>query len=126
MDLSAALNLLNGLQEWLNIFRQNGFEKSVQIASQLIHSNDENGEVSISFKKQRVRIRRIFDDEAEDEPIANSKYRFEVEIFNVMVDTFILQIEERFSQLSNYHKKFQGLLDLPKFHTSDVEEIATI
>ena len=67
MYLRAALHLLSGLQEWLKIFRQNGFEISVQIASQLVDSNDENGEVSRSFKKQRVRVRRIFDDEAEDE-----------------------------------------------------------
>ena len=53
--------------------------------------------VSSFIEKRTIQVRRFFDEEARDEPIADPEKKFRVEVFfKSVIDTATSQLEERF------------------------------
>jgi len=81
-------------------------------------------EISAEFKENsespKKRKTRQFDYEVQDEPIQNPKDKFKINFFNVILDTSITSIEERYELLKNHKKHFEFLHHLR--HLKDIEE----
>jgi hypothetical protein len=65
--------------------------------------------VSSFIEKRTIKVRRFFDEEARDEPIADPEKKFRVEVFFKVIDTVTLQLEERFKGQNFIAKTFNFL-----------------
>jgi hypothetical protein len=48
------------------------------------------------IEKRTIQVRRFFDEEARDEPIADPEKKSRIEVFFKFIDTATSQLEERF------------------------------
>jgi hypothetical protein len=61
------------------------------------------------YWKENNKVRRFFDEEARDEPIADPEKKFRVEVFFKFIDTATSQLEERFKGQTFVAKTFSFL-----------------
>jgi hypothetical protein len=78
--------------------------------------------VSSFIEKRTINVRRFFDEEARNVPIADSEKKFRVEVFFKFIDTATSQLEERFKGQTCVAKTFNFLApkSLLKMTASDV------
>ena len=98
-ELGRALNSVREMRgQWNEILRESAvFALKVGIT------------VSSFIEKRTIKVRRFFDEEARDEPIADPEKKFRVEVFFKVIDTVTLQLEERFGGQNFVAKTFNFL-----------------
>ncbi|KAF8791034.1 Protein canopy like protein [Argiope bruennichi] len=65
--------------------------------------------VDTDFPQSQNRLKKkLFQDEQTDEPISNPRQKFEVEFYNIILDTAISSITERFSQLKEHYNYYKN------------------
>lgn len=86
MHLDVAIQHLDAFINWLDNYRENGFQSSLVTAREIAEENDIDGQ----FKEvRRRRKKRHFDYEGEDKPHEfNAEEIFKINYFYVMVDKF--------------------------------------
>lgn len=115
VELSTAVSLMNSVTEYLIDYRENGYEKALKSAKELTTVLD----VEPIFKCKRIRKRRrLFEYECTDEvPNADdNEKRFKNHVFNVILDTAINSLSEKFEQLQSFNNTWgflNNFKDLP-------------
>ncbi|XP_022165449.1 uncharacterized protein LOC111030323 [Myzus persicae] len=103
MELSNAVQLLSGLKDFFNNFREKGFELSKKTAQQLC---EDIGTQPI-FKQSRVlKKSKQFDYECNDTRTVSNEQKFYQDYFLALVDQAIVSINQRFEQLSEHSENF--------------------
>ncbi|XP_034549984.1 52 kDa repressor of the inhibitor of the protein kinase-like [Notolabrus celidotus] len=89
------------------------------------------------FAEERARKRkRHFDEDAEDDPIQDSRIRFKTEVYFYVLDIFVGQFENRFSDFKEMAKLFtvlnpkrfehpdaeKKMLELARFYSEDISK----
>lgn len=115
MDVVECTKLLKNCREFLTKYRTDGLTQAIIDAKELAIEL----EVEPEFKAtKRIRkIKRKFDELANDEPIISPQKKFEVEFFNPALDKLIVSIDERFIQLNEHSEIWNflyGFQNLPK------------
>ncbi|KAI2646977.1 Zinc finger MYM-type protein 1 [Labeo rohita] len=77
--------------------------------------------VEAELKQKRLRTtKRHFGYESPDEPIQDALRKMETTFFNVVVDTAISSLDERFQNLGEVNNTFGVLLDFPNLEEEDL------
>lgn len=115
MHLGVASQLLQGLVQFFQKFRDEGFVGATLTAREL----GETLGVEPKFEEARQRKkRRMFEYEGEDEPMQKSaEQTFKVEYFYVIADTAAQSLKRRFQQITSYDTMF-GFL----YHVKELKE----
>ncbi|XP_022178815.1 zinc finger MYM-type protein 1-like [Myzus persicae] len=109
MELSNAVQLLSGLKDFFNNFREKGFELSKKTAQQLC---EDIGTQPI-FKQSRVlKKSKQFDYECNDTRTVSNEQKFYQDYFLALVDQAIVSINQRFEQLSEHSENFGFLYNI--------------
>ena len=102
---------VQGLKEWMKHYRQQGFKKAVEIAFKITKSC--SVDVGIKSKFKPIRRKRQADETISCSTwILDPQAKYEREVFNVMLDTFVSSFCERFKQMDKYRRNFGFLLDI--------------
>ena len=110
MDADIVVGLLKKTERGLQSYRASGFVTAQMAAKDLCEVMN----VEAVLKQKRLRsTKRHFSFESHDEPISDALRKLEVEFFNVVVDSAMSAIKERFSTLENVGKKFGFLTNFP-------------
>ena len=99
------------------------FEKYIDSALNIANDLDLDP-VFVENRPLRKRSKkRLFDYEAEDEPIVDSKMNFRVNFYYAILDTTVASINERFTLLKDHTTTFGFLYDFSKLHNFDKETL---
>ncbi|GLV33281.1 hypothetical protein CBL_20089 [Carabus blaptoides fortunei] len=83
IDVSVATSLLKGLQEYLQSYRENNFELSLEVAKKICDDND----IEAVFKTKRSRKkRRLFEYEGTDTTTSDPKLLYYREYYLPIID----------------------------------------
>ncbi|XP_068115082.1 zinc finger MYM-type protein 1-like [Hyperolius riggenbachi] len=122
MQLDVAVDLLKKTEASLLDYRGTGFV-SAQISAKDIC---EEMNVEPVLKQKRLRKTKLhFSYEAPDEPIQDALKQLEVSFFNMVVDTSIASLQERFLTVGEIEKKFGVLTNFPNLSTEEKIEKCT-
>ena len=111
MQLDVAVDLLTKAKTSLTNYRRIGFTSAQVSAKDMC----EEMNVEAVLKEKRLRsTKRHFAYEAADEPIADAMKRLEITFFNVVVDTTIQSLTDRFKTLGEVRDQFGVLLNFQK------------
>lgn len=117
MQLDVAVDLLKKTKDSLTSYRNTGFSDAQTTAKEMC----EEMNVEAELKQKRLRTtKRHFGYESPDEPIQDALKKMETTFFNVVVDTAISSLDERFQNLGEVNDKFGVLLN---FHNLQKEEL---
>lgn len=121
MHLGVASELLDGLLNFLEQYRNEGFVSATLVAKEMSESLD----VKPKFQEVRQRKKRkLFDYEGEDEPVSGSAEEvFKVDYFYRIVDCTIQSISSRFQQMASYNTMFGFLYDLKEMKRINDKEL---
>ena len=101
-ELPTAVSLTNNVSDYVTNCRANGYERALESAKQLATELD----VKINFKRKRIRRKkRLFEYESTDE-VSNAcepEKCFKNHGFNVIIDSAINSLSERFEQLKRFY-----------------------
>ncbi|KAL4008559.1 hypothetical protein ACER0C_002411 [Sarotherodon galilaeus] len=115
--LDVAVDLLKKTKDSLTSYRNTGFSDAQTTAKEMC----EEMNVEAELKQKRLRTtKRHFGYESPDEPIQDALKKMETTFFNVVVDTAISSLDERFQNLGEVNDKFGVLLN---FHNLQKEEL---
>ncbi|XP_033225949.1 52 kDa repressor of the inhibitor of the protein kinase-like [Belonocnema kinseyi] len=100
MDIAKCVEMLNKCFAFLQDYRKNGFKRAIITAKGLA----EELQIEPAFRliKRIRRVKRQFDEIAQDEPIVYPEKNLEIEFFNPLLDTALMYMKERFEQLDGY------------------------
>ena len=119
MDVDIVVGLLKKTERGLQSYRASGFVTAQMAAKDLC----EDMNVEAVLKQKRLRsTKRHFSFESHDEPISDALRKLEVEFFNVVVDSAMSAIKERFSTLENVGNKFGFLTNFPSLPGEELAE----
>ncbi|XP_034069533.1 uncharacterized protein LOC117544522 [Gymnodraco acuticeps] len=111
MQLDVAVDLLTKANMSLTSYRDTGFAAAQATAKDMC----EEINVEAVLKEKRMRsTKKHFAYEAPDEPIADAMKRLETTFFNVVVDTTIESLKDRFETLGEVRARFGVLLNFKK------------
>lgn len=111
MQLDVAVDLLTKAQKSLSSYRETGFASAQASAKDMC----EEMNVEAVLKQKRLRsTKKHFAYEAPDDPIADAMKKLETAFFNVVVDTAIGSLKDRFETLGEVRARFGVLLNLKK------------
>ncbi|XP_034078797.1 uncharacterized protein LOC117550471 [Gymnodraco acuticeps] len=111
MQLDVAVDLLTKANMSLTSYRDTGFAAAQATAKDMC----EEMNVEAVLKEKRMRsTKKHFAYEAPDEPIADAMKRLETTFFNVVVDTTIESLKDRFETLGEVRARFGVLLNFKK------------
>lgn len=110
MQLDVAVNLLESTKSHLLSYRNDGFaaaQASAKDACEEMH-------VETVLKEKRLRsMKTHFTYEAPDEPVRDALKRLETTFFNVVVDSAIASLDDRFESFGQVKSKFGVLQNFP-------------
>uniref|UniRef100_A0A3Q0T7S3 TTF-type domain-containing protein n=1 Tax=Amphilophus citrinellus TaxID=61819 RepID=A0A3Q0T7S3_AMPCI len=106
VSLDTAIRLIDSLKEFLLRYREEGFQKSLEIAGRIAI---EMG-ASPKFKERRFR---------------KQKKALQVLVFNVLVDIVRQELSERFSNLQPVSEKFKFITKMEHMTKAELEESVT-
>jgi hypothetical protein len=85
VNLKMAVDSLNNFCNWIQEYRDIGFNKSIIESRQFIEKS--SYEIELNFKNKRIaKKKKMFSYEHTDEPIENGEEKFRVDFFNSMID----------------------------------------
>ncbi|KAL4708250.1 hypothetical protein ACJJTC_013819 [Scirpophaga incertulas] len=104
MHLNVAMQHLDAFTNWLDNYRENGFQSSLLTAREIAEENN----IDRQFKEvRRQRKKRHFDYEGEDEALElNAEEMFKINYFYVIVDTVRESCRPRFEALKQHESIF--------------------
>ena len=108
MCLDSALQQIEGIMQYFNNYRNEGFESSLKIAKNL--ATGISVEPSFPLKCKVTRKKHFDESECSDEAILQAEKDFEVNYFLVMVDMATTSLKTRFEELQVFKKIFGFLL----------------
>ncbi|TKS66092.1 hypothetical protein D9C73_000148 [Collichthys lucidus] len=123
VSMDTAIRLIDSLKEFLLKYREDGFQKSLDIARRIAIEMDASPE----FKERRVRKQKRFQDDNsstghhEKEP----ERHFRCMVFNVIVDTVLQELSDRFSNLQLVSEKFKFITKMEHMTQAELEESVT-
>ncbi|KAJ8359077.1 hypothetical protein SKAU_G00156020 [Synaphobranchus kaupii] len=119
MQLDVAVNLLESTKSHLLSYRNDGFaaaQASAKDACEEMH-------VETVLKEKRLRSTKThFTYEAPDEPVRDALKRLETTFFNVVVDSAIASLDDRFETLGQVKSKFGVLQNFPTLDDEALEK----
>lgn len=129
MQLDIAVNLISNAKASLTSYRETGFSEAQTTAKSIC----EEMNVEAVLKEKRLRnSKRHFSYEAPDEPVTDALKNLEVNYFNIVVDSAVASMIERFETLNQAKTKYGVLLNFStasemsseslKAHCMEVEE----
>ncbi|CAB3224851.1 unnamed protein product [Arctia plantaginis] len=109
-DLGKRTELLGKCCTFLEEYRNTGFKSAILTAKELA----EELEIEPVFKATtRIRyVKRQAGETARDEPIASPEKIIEIELFNCLLDTTLISVNERFEQLNEYSEYWSFLYNI--------------
>ena len=108
MQLDIAVQLISNAKASLTLYRDTGFSDAQTTARSIC----EEMNVEAVLKDKRLRTsKRHFSYEAPDEPVADALQNLEVNFFNIVVDSTIASIDERFETLNQVKTKYGVVLN---------------
>uniref|UniRef100_A0A3Q0SEZ9 TTF-type domain-containing protein n=1 Tax=Amphilophus citrinellus TaxID=61819 RepID=A0A3Q0SEZ9_AMPCI len=123
VSLDTTVRLIDSLKEFLLKYREERFQKSLEIAARIATEMD----ASPKFKERRFRKQKRFQDDNsctayhEKEP----ERHFRCMVFNVIVDTVLQELSERFSNLQPVSEKFKFITKMEHMTKAELEESVT-
>lgn len=123
VSMDTAIRLIDSLKEFLLKYREEGFQKSLDIARRIAIEMDASPE----FKERRVRKQKRFQDDDsstghhEKEPERHFRYM----VFNIIVDTVLQELSDRFSNLQLVSEKFKFITKMEHMTKAELEESVT-
>lgn len=102
-DIHLAFESAENTHKWLREYRDSGFNQVLVSARDLAENI---GVEPVFVQKRKCKKRRHFEYEGNDEPVNDAEDNFKLTFFNVVVDTALQQLPERFKQLKKYHELF--------------------
>ncbi|KAG2606265.1 hypothetical protein PVAP13_4NG229511 [Panicum virgatum] len=108
MCLDSALQQIEGIMQYFNNYRNEGFESSLKIAKNL--ATEMGVEPTFPLKRKVTRKKHFDESECSDEAILQAEKAFEVNYFLVMVDMATTSLKTRFEELQVFKKIFGFLL----------------
>jgi hypothetical protein len=110
MDIAECAKMLKECCSFLEKYRKTGLKESIIVANDLA----EELQIEPVFKplKRTRRVKRHFDEIAQDEPIVCPARKFEVEFFNPLLDTSLMSLKDRFVQLNEYSETWGFLFNI--------------
>ncbi|XP_042415487.1 putative DUF21 domain-containing protein At3g13070, chloroplastic [Zingiber officinale] len=120
MDIDIAINLLQGLDQFLDEFREEGFASSMNEAKQMA---SEMG-IEPKFQEKRIiRRKKQFDESDNDNVTRSSEESFRVEYFLFIIDQARSSLQVRFEQFKQYQEIFGFLLNLEKLKSEPLTSL---
>ncbi|XP_034544579.1 zinc finger MYM-type protein 1-like [Notolabrus celidotus] len=117
MQLDVAVDLLTKAKTSLTNYRGTGFASAQASAKDMC----EEMNVEAVLKQKRLRnTKKHFAYEAPEEPIADALKRLEATFFNVVVDTAIGSLKDRFETLGEVRDRFGVLLNFQKLDDQEL------
>ncbi|KAK0150731.1 repressor of the inhibitor of the protein kinase [Merluccius polli] len=108
MQLDVAVNLITNAKASLAAYRDTGFSEAQTTARSICDYMN----VEAFLKEKRLRnSKRHFSYEAPDEPVTDALRSLEVNVFNIVVDSAVASIDERFDTLNQVKSKYGVLLN---------------
>lgn len=122
VSLDTTILLLSSLKDFLVQYRKEGFKKSISIArSMAVEFNS-----STDFRRKRLRKQKQFHDETfsynEDK---DPEMHFRCGVFNVIVDTAIQELNDRFKNIGSVSNKCSFLIKMEAMTKDELEESVT-
>ena len=119
MQMDVAVDLLRKTEASLVSYRDNGFA-SAQVSPKEMC---EEMNVEAVLKQKRLRTtKRQFSYEAPDEDVSDALKKMEISFFTVVVDVFIVSLQERFQTLGAIVKKFRVLVNFPDLPNEELKK----
>ncbi|KAL4097879.1 hypothetical protein QTP88_022582 [Uroleucon formosanum] len=119
-DISLSENLLKGLMDFFEEYRENGFEKAKLEANILAKS----AEVPQIFKLSRLQKKaRMFNYESEDNSAADGETIFRTTFFIIIINQALSSLNLRFNQFKIYNEKFGFLFHIGKLKEMEDDEL---
>lgn len=121
-NIIEALKSLDVTKNFLTSYRsETNFLEVKHQAHSFALNNGFNADFSTSDSTRTRRVKTHFDYECPDEPITNFKRKFQINFFNVILDSAITSLNERFEQLNKYESIFGFLFNIGnlKFEEDD-------
>uniref|UniRef100_A0A665VMK7 DUF4371 domain-containing protein n=1 Tax=Echeneis naucrates TaxID=173247 RepID=A0A665VMK7_ECHNA len=118
-----SMDTIDSLKEFLLNYREEGFQKSLDIAHKIAIEFD----TSPDFKERRFRKQKRFQDDNsstghhEKEP----ERHFRCMVFNAIVDTVLQELSDRFSNLQMVSEKFKFITKIDHVTKAELEESVT-
>uniref|UniRef100_A0A8C8A234 TTF-type domain-containing protein n=1 Tax=Oryzias sinensis TaxID=183150 RepID=A0A8C8A234_9TELE len=110
MQIDVAVSLIEKTKTMLLEYRKTGFAEAQLMAKERCGKMN----VEAVLKEKHLRnTKRQFNYEAPDECITNALNRLEVSFFNIVVDTAIQSVQDRFDTITNVRDKFSVLYKFP-------------
>ena len=100
-----------------------GFEEAKITATELPESIDAEAVFPAAVQIRVRHNKRLFDYESRDDPIQDPETCYRIENFNVIVDTAINSLAERFSQMQEHIGNFSFLYDIKGLQKLSFEEL---
>lgn len=112
MHLDVAIQHLDAFTNWLDNYRENGFQSSLVTAREIAEEND----IDRQFKEvRRRRKKRHFDCEGEDEAHElNAEEIFKINYFYVIVDNVRASCHPRFEALKHHESIFGFMYNIKR------------
>ncbi|CAG9767674.1 unnamed protein product [Ceutorhynchus assimilis] len=111
VNLKGAVDNLNSFCNWIQEYRNTGFEEAVAKARLLVEKS--SYEIPTQFKDKRIaREKRMFGYEQIDELMQSTEIQFKVDFFITMVDSIIADTKRRFKALNKYFERFCFIYDI--------------
>lgn len=117
VELDVAVNLLEKTRNSLFHYRNTGFSKAKAAAKDMCEEMNIN---SVLKEKRFRKTKQHFSYESPDEPIGDPLKKMETTFFNVVVDTALASLDERFQSLGEVNDKFGVLLNYLKMKEEEI------
>jgi hypothetical protein len=111
MCMNVALEQIEGVISYFKKYRDEGFNRSIDIAKEITEEMD----VEPIFPKNRKGKRKKHFDEPNEEETLSAIESFRVTYFLVMIDMAISSLNSRFEQMKIFENLFSFLLSYPVF-----------
>uniref|UniRef100_A0A3B5REH6 HAT C-terminal dimerisation domain-containing protein n=1 Tax=Xiphophorus maculatus TaxID=8083 RepID=A0A3B5REH6_XIPMA len=123
VSMDTAIRLIESLTEFLLKYREEGFQKSLDIACKIAIEMDASPE----FKEKRLRKQKKFPDDNSCPGHHEKEHtrHFRCMVFNVIVDTLLQEFSERFSNFQLVSEKFKFITKMEHMTKADLEESVT-
>lgn len=123
ISMDTAIRMIDSLKEFLLKYRVKGFQKFLDIAHRIAIEMDASPE----FRVRRFRKQKRFhcDDSSTGHYEQEPKTHFRYMVFNVIVDTVIQELSDRFCNLQLVSEKFMFNFKMEHMTKAELEELVT-
>ncbi|XP_042216871.1 uncharacterized protein LOC121862621 [Homarus americanus] len=117
MQLGVAVDLLKKTRDHIVSYRNTGFADALTTAKEICEAMN----VDTVLKQKRLKTKKChFSYKCADEPVSDALKRMDTTFFNVVMDTAISSLNERFKTLGEVNGKFKVLLGFTDMSDKDI------